>query len=242
MTGAVILAAGFGTRLAPLTDNTPKPLIEVGGRPVIDHLVDRLCEVDGLDRIVVVANDVHVDAWEPWRSGQHESVRLVSNGVTRSEDRRGAIADLALGLAELDPAAPALVVAGDNLLDEDLGAHLRRALADDRPYVLCRDLGDHVPPGRFGEITTDETDTVTRFREKPNAPESPLAATCTYVFPHASDADVATYLADDGHIDSPGAFIGWLSSRRPVGASRLTGRYFDIGSHDTLAEARAAFD
>ena len=241
MTGAVILAAGFGTRLAPLTDHTPKPLIDVGGRAVVDHLVDRLVEIDDLDRVVVVASDAHPDAWRSWQAAQPATVHVVSNGVTRIEDRRGAIADLALGLDELDPSAPALVVAGDNLLDEDLGAHLRKALAEDRPAVLCRDLGDDVPPGRFGEITVDDSDTVTGFREKPEHPESPLAATCTYVFPRASDADVATYLTDNGQVDSPGGFIAWLSAQRPVGASRLTGRYFDIGNHETLAEARAAF-
>ena len=241
MTGAVILAAGFGTRLAPLTDHTPKPLIDVGGRPVIDHLVSRLQAVDDLDRIIVVASDVHPDAWARWEKRQSEMVQVITNGVTGFKDRRGAIADLGLGLAELDPGAPALVVAGDNLLDEDLGHHLRKALARDRPAVLCRDLGDDVPPGRFGEITVDDSDTVIRFREKPEHPESPLAATCTYVFPRASDADVATYLTDNGQVDSPGGFIAWLSAQRPVGASRLTGRYFDIGNHETLAEARAAF-
>lgn len=241
MTGAVILAAGFGTRLAPLTDHTPKPLLEIGGRAVVDHLVARLLEVNGLDRIIVVANDVHPGVWTSWQSRQPSEVRVVTNGVTRPQDRRGAIADLALGLAELDPLAPALVVAGDNLLDEDLGAHLAHAEADGRPVVLCRDLGDDVPPGRFGEITVDDSDTVVRFREKPGQPESPLAATCTYVFPRASDADVETYLAADGNADSPGGFIAWLSAQRPVGASRLTGRYFDIGNHETLAEARAAF-
>lgn len=241
MTGALILAAGFGTRLAPLTDQVPKPLVRVGGRAVVDHIVDRLRAVESLDRIIVITNDLHRDQWLTWAATQPPEIRLLTNGVSAYADRRGAVADLALGLAELDADDAALVVAGDNLLDEDLGAHLDRARAEDRPLVLCRDLGSDVPPGRFGEIAADADGTVRRFREKPERPESPLVATCTYVFPTAADADVDGYLAAGGAADSAGGFIGWLAGRRTVGASRLTGRYFDIGSLDTLAQARAAF-
>lgn len=239
--GAVLLAAGFGTRLAPLTDRTPKPLLHVGATPVASHLVKRLGDIDGLNHVVVVVNDRHLEQWEGWRKSQPSAlhVRVVSNGVVDHTDRLGAVADLATAVAHLD-VDWIVVVAGDNLLDEALGPHVDAAVASGHPVVLCRDLGKNVPPGRFGEVTVDDTGIITRFREKPNDPQSPLAATCTYVLPGAISTELANYL-EGGDADSPGGFVEWLAERRSVRARSLTGRYFDIGNHQTLAEARAAY-
>jgi len=241
--GAVILAAGFGTRLGSLTEYTPKPLLRVGGRPVISHLVDRLTEVPDLERIVVVVNDRHPDAWHAWRSTTDVGIdlELVSNGVVDNDHRRGAVADLALAVSRLDETAWTMVLAGDNLIDEPLAPHVELAIERGHPVVLCRDLGDDVPPGRFGEITVDDDDIVTRFREKPARPESPYAATCTYLLAPGAKAAIAEYLRG-GEPDSPGEFVAWLAMRRPVIARPLTGRYFDIGDPVTLADARAAYD
>ena len=240
--GAIILAAGFGTRLSPLTDHTPKPLLAVGGKPVVSHLVERLREVDGLTQVIVVVNDRHLDQWHDWRNllPASPNVRIVSNGVITDQDRVGAVADLAIAVTHLE-VDWFVVVAGDNLLDESLQPHINAAIGSGHPLVLCRDLGHDVPPGRFGEITINETGIITRFREKPDDPQSPLAATCTYVLPGEIVREVASYL-DGGDADSPGNFVGWLATRRPVLARTLTGRYFDIGNHQTLGEARAAYD
>lgn len=245
--GAIILAAGFGTRLAPLTDHTPKPLLMVGESPVASHLVERLSEVDGLDQVVVVVNDCHLDQWQHWqeRLPATPAVQVMSNGVTSNEARLGAVADLALGTNWLITnewtADWVIVLAGDNLLDEPLQPHLDAAIQSDHPVVLCRDLGDDVPPGRFGEITTDDTGIITRFREKPADPESPLAATCSYVLPATATVAIAEFLRSGGNADSPGVFVGWLSSRQPVLARPIIGTYHDIGNHETLAQARAFY-
>ena len=239
--GAVILAAGFGTRLAPLTDHTPKPLLEVGGRPVVSHLVGLIQAVDADAPIVVVANDQHPEPWRRWQHQQGPTVVVCSNGVTAVDDRLGAVADLARGVQALPSVDQVLVLAGDNLILESLQPHLDAARADGDPIVLCRDLGDDVPPGRFGEITVDDVDRVVRFREKPADPSSPLAATCTYVLPGSTArTDLAEYLTT-GDADSPGSFVAWLAARRTVRARTLTGDYFDIGNHETLADARARF-
>jgi len=241
--GAVILAAGFGTRLAPLTDNTPKPLLTVGGRPVISHLVDLLSTIDHLTEIVVVVNGRHPTQWQHWQAdvAATPKVHVVSNGVTSEQARVGAVADLATAVGALGAVDTIVVLAGDNLIDEPLQPHVDAAVATGHPIVLCRDLGDAVPGGRFGEITTDDTGMITRFREKPEQPESPLAATCSYVLPGSVGRELASYLTE-GNPDSPGSFVAWLAAKQPVVARRLTGRYFDIGNHETLASARAAFD
>ena len=241
--GAVILAAGFGTRLAPLTDHTPKPLLDVGGRPVATHLVDLLRAVDGVNEVVVVVNEVHPNQWRSWAEDFTGAVvpRIVSNGVTSGAERLGAVADMRLAIAELDSVDRIIVLAGDNLIEEDLAPHVEAASTSGNAQVLCRDLGADVPPGRFGEITTDDDGVITRFREKPDDPESPLAATCTYVLP----GDALTLLDDylgHGNVDSPGSFVAWLAAHTPVCARVLRGRYFDIGNHETLTAARAAYN
>ena len=245
--GAVILAAGFGTRLAPLTDHTPKPLLVVGEHPVASHLLARLRELPELTDVVVVVNDRHLEQWRTWQRELHEQLRvhILSNGVTDNDERPGAVADLALATSELKKTNPGadwcVVLAGDNLLDEALGPHVAAAVAAERPVVLCRDLGTDVPGGRFGEITVDASHVITRFREKPATPESPLAATCSYVLPASAVVSIDDFLGSGGDPDSPGSFIGWLASRRPVLARTITGQYHDIGNHETLAAARAFY-
>lgn len=235
-----MLAAGFGTRLAPLTDTTPKPLLMVGDKPVAGHLADRLREVSALKALTVVVNNQHPEQWQDWANTQpaEPPVSIVATGATSSHNRNGAVADLARAVDATPTCDWLIVVAGDNLLDESLQPHLDVAIKSSVPVVLCRDLGESVPPGRFGEITVDGSNTVIGFREKPTDPQSPLAATCTYVLPGTIATDLAEYLAG-GDVDSPGRFIGWLAQARRVQARRLTGRYFDIGNHKTLAEARA---
>lgn len=251
--GAVVLAAGFGTRLAPLTDSIPKPLLEVGGTPVVSRITTLLRAVPGMISIAVVVNDAHLPQWHAWQADQPSmpELHLVPNGVTDVADAPGAVADMHRGLAAGSRGAATeaptvwLVIAGDNLVDEPLGHHVDLARSSDAAVVLCRNLGGAVPPGRFGEITVDDSGTVVGFREKPDDPTSPLVSTCTYVLPADAPALVRTFLegteAHGGH-DSPGQFVAWLAARRRVVASELTGPYFDIGNLETLAAAQNAYD
>lgn len=212
----------------------------MGHKPVVTHLLERLAAVTNLNEVVVVVNDQHPSLWQQWQATipPEPVVTVVSNGVVSEADRLGAVTDLATAVAAIDNADFIVVVAGDNLIDESLQAHVDAAIERNQPIVMCRDLGTEVPPGRFGEITIDDAGVVTRFREKPSHPESPLAATCTYVLPGAVANELAEYLVD-GDADSPGSFIAWLAERTPVTARPLQGRYFDIGNHETLAAARS---
>lgn len=243
----VVLAAGFATRLYPLTRDRAKPLLDVGGRAVLSHVLDRAAALNGVAGCVVVTNARFHDQFVEWRA-QYESdvpISLLNDGATENENRLGGIADLALGLQEAQrqcPGADVLVLAGDNLIEEDLSeflAYFRRLRA---PLLLCRRISGGIPPSRHGEVLVDSTGRVTRFREKPADPESELAATCFYFLPADTTPQLERYLASGGDSDAPGHFLAWLVPQREVHARVLKGRTFDIGNLESLERARIEYD
>jgi len=242
----IALAAGFATRLFPLTRDRAKPLLEVGGRAVLSRLLDRVLEVPEITEVVVVANHRFHGQFTAWREGYRASVpiRLIDDGTTCDEDKLGAIADLELAVRSLGPEAAGedlLVVAGDNLLDFDLRPHAASFARDRRPLLLLRELEGPLPPARYNEVRVDDRGRVIDFREKPADPRVPLVAICLYFLPSAAGEWLREYLAQGGNPDAPGYFIEWLVGRTPVRAERFAGGWFDIGNLETLEAARAAF-
>ena len=240
---ALLLAAGFATRLHPLTLDCPKPLLEVGGQPVLDSLLDRIWPLPGLTGVVLVTNERFHDHFARWAAARAfpVPVQLVNDGARTNEERRGGVRDLALGFAAADPDEDVLVAGGDNLLGfplEPLHAEFRRRGC---PVLLARKIPGRVPPGRHGEVRIDAAGRITAFREKPRDPATHLVATCIYAFPPAVRKLLDAYLAEGGEPDAPGHFLGWLCARTPVHAVVAEGPYFDIGSPETLEAARRAF-
>ncbi len=248
----VLLAAGFGTRMYPLTELVAKPLLEVAGRPVLTHLMDRVAALDGADgvsisEVIVVANQRFASDLEAWAASDAVvaasiPITVVNTGAEAADLRNGAVADLLQAMRTTDFEAPSrwLVLAGDNLWGHQLTDYL--SAVGEGNAVVCRDLGDDVPARRFGEVTADVDGRIIGFREKPEQPTSPLVATCTYLLDANAPAQIERYLRTGGDADSPGTFIGWLSQQVPVRALVMTGDYWDIGSFDTLDQARAEFD
>lgn len=215
---AVVLAAGFATRMYPLTRDRAKPLLEVGGRPVLDWILDQLpCE-----EVTVVVN--HRFACD------FEGYPIVDNGVAREEDRRGAVADMVLGWGRGD----VLVAAGDTLLDTDFAAGLELFSRTRCPVLFTREAG----PGqsRYNEVVLEDG-VVVRFTEKPARPRHPVRAMCLYLFPHETLALARLYLERGGNPDAPGHFLEWLCARTTVRATPFLGRSHDVGSLQGLREA-----
>lgn len=240
----LLLCAGFATRLYPLTRDRAKPLLEVGGRPVLDHLMERLAGIE-LERGVLVHNARFAEDFRAWAATEPAPVPLetIDDGALDDEHKLGGIADLALGLRRLEqlaPGRPVLVLAGDNLIEFPLAPHAERFRVHEEPLVLARELEELPPPRRYGEITADAEGRVLRFREKPERPESRLAATCLYFLPAGILGEVETYLGEGGDPDAPGHFVGWLSRRRTVRVSPFTGTLWDIGDRASLDACRRA--
>jgi glucose-1-phosphate thymidylyltransferase len=226
---ALILAAGYATRLRPLTDDFPKGLLPVGGRPMVDWIVDNIREA-GIDDIALVTNARFAAMFEDWADG----VAIVDDGSTTNDDRLGAIGDIQfVGLDD-----DALVVAGDNLFDYALSELVAFWEAKGRASaVAVHDVGDRALAKRYGIVDVDADDRIVSFVEKPDDPPSTLAATATYLYSREHLRLVDAYLDEGNNPDQPGNFVAWLHRREPVYAFRFAGGWYDVGDHAQLLEA-----
>ena len=243
---AVILAAGFGTRLYPLTSQTAKPLLEVGGKKVLDHILERILEVGGIDEVILVSNGRFHDDFVCWAGAQTAElpIQVVNDGVTEDARRLGGVADMALGVEAAlgtDPDHDLLVLAGDNILGFALDLFLTRYAEERSPLILSRWFEGEVPPKRYGEVETNETGEVTSFVEKPAQPRTQLVAVALYAVPPAVRGWLSCYLAAGNDPDGLGHFITWLVSETRVRAATAGGPIFDIGNFESLEAARRAF-
>jgi glucose-1-phosphate thymidylyltransferase len=239
---AVILAAGYATRLYPLTLDRPKALLDVGGRPMVEHLLQQLQGVEGLDGTYLVTNSKFAGAFRDWATGwAGTEVRIVDDGTADEETKLGAIGDLELTIREAAIDDDLIVLAGDNLFSESLAPFGEFARQTDAPVLGVYDVGDLDAVRRYNAIELDEDDRLTFFEEKPEQPRSTLTGIALYFYPRRSLGLVRGYLAAGNNPDQPGRLVQWLYRREPVYAWRVPGRWYDIGSAETLAEADRAF-
>lgn len=238
---AIFLAAGFATRLHPLTLHRAKPLLEVGGAPMLTRILRQVERAGTVDDGVVVSNARFFADFTAWAEGTRARLPLqvVDDGATSDATRRGAVADLELALRHAPTAfAPDgyLVLACDNLFDFELDHLVGRFAASGRGQLVVREVPAPVPPGKYSEVLLDG-ERVVRFREKPLDPQGNLSAIAVYLLPRELPALVRTYLASGGNPDAPGHLLAWLSTRMPLDAVRLDGRFLDIGTPADLAAA-----
>lgn len=222
----VLLCAGYGTRLSPLTDKVPKALLPIGGRPLLDHVVERIPgRVDG---IVVVVNHRFFGLFEEWRARLGRPVMLVDNGTVSVRESPGALKDLSLGLAAVDD--DVIVLAGDTLFDFSLDGPALLAGRTGRAVIVVKAVADRREiAGRYGCVSVDAQGAVTSFAEKPAVPASDLAATPFYVFNRAQLPLVKEVLASSGR-KNMGDLIAALVSRTVVLAWRMPGERYDVGT------------
>ena len=245
---ALLLAAGYATRLYPLTLNTPKPLLPVAGKPIAGYMVEQLAEVAAIQRLLVVTNHRFAPHFEAWArgNGSRFAIEVVDDGTDTNETRLGAIGDVAFTLAGHPELAhePLFVLGGDNLVDFRLGD-----LVDDfterggRSTVICLTReADPAQLRRSGVVTLGDDNRVVGFVEKPADPPSDLTCPPFYVYPPAALGLIGDYLAAGESPDAPGNFIAWLHTRAPVYGHVFEQRRYDVGTPETYAEACRLFE
>ncbi len=239
---AVILAGGFATRLHPLTLDRAKPLLEVAGRPAVEHILERLFPLveKGLTRIVVVSSEKFAEDFRFTLTGPYPiPVEICSNGTMKPDEKLGAIGDIHFGAKHVTPGVPFFVLAGDNLFDFSL-EEVQRAYEEKSLVVLHRvKTLEEVKP--YNNLRLDGTGRILTFFEKPEKPFSKIFATCIYLFPPHVLNRLEEYLAEGRDPDKAGDFIRWLSQHESVQTVVGNGTWFDIGSVEALKQAEEYF-
>lgn len=241
----LVLAAGYATRLKPLTDKTAKPLLPVASRPMIDHVLGKFADSSAIDQIFVVTNHRYADDFRAWAAehggsfGQKPLV-VVDDGTTSNDDRLGAIGDMDFVIRTSHIDDDLIVVAGDNLFSDSLSGFVEQAQKRG-VLVGVYDVGSLVEIRKYNNLGLDEEGRITHFEEKPVSPTSTLTAIALYHYPRAVVPKVAAYLASGGNPDQPGRFVQWLYPQLPCFTYRVHGIWLDIGSHETYDEAQRLF-
>jgi glucose-1-phosphate thymidylyltransferase len=238
---AIVLAGGYATRLYPLTRDRPKHLLEVGGRPILELLLERL-PLEDLDTVYVVTNAKFAERFREWAESYPTDVVVIDDGTTSEDDRLGAIGDLQLAIDSESLDDDLIVAAGDSLFTERLDDFARFGRERGAAAIAVYDVGDLAAMRRLSSIGVDSDSRLVSFEEKPDEPESTLAGIALYFYPRATLPFVGRYLADGNNPDQPGRLIEWLYRRTPVYAWRVPGQWFDIGTPETLAEAEQLFE
>ena len=241
---AVVLCAGFATRMHPLTERFPKPLLPVADRPVIDYLMDQLLALPRLSTVYIVTNARFFDHFLRWRKSWRRShpggapaVEITNDGAAADENRLGACADLQLVLNQIDERSPVLVSAGDNIYRFALKPLWESFLQGGCHRVVALPETDENRLKKTGVLQLDEDDRVLRLEEKPRRPASHWICPPLYFFRDSVKTQLDTYLDASPNADAPGHFIAYLCRREPVYAFRMTSSRLDIGSIDSYREA-----
>lgn len=238
----LILAAGYATRLYPLTLNRAKPLLIVGGKPIIEWLVDNLAGISDLETIYVVTNNKFAADFQFWSQSYQKrhpefNFKIVNDGSTSDDDKLGAIGDINFVVTQENLSqASLLVAAGDNLFANSLADFVAYARTTE-VTVAVYDVGDIEAIKKYGNISVDAEGIITRFEEKPQKPRGTLAAVALYFYSPAVLSLLKTYLGAGNNADQPGRFVQWLYTRKAVKTFQIKGQWLDIGSKETLENA-----
>ena len=242
---ALILAAGYATRLYPLTKKYPKPLLEVKGRPIINYIIEKIGLVSGIDEIYIVTNSKFISDFRKWAKTvkSPKKITLVDDLTKDNQDRLGAIGDIQFVINKKKIRDDLLVVGGDNLFSGSLQGFLDAAKKNIAPTGLgLYRLKRKNDASRYGVVKLDKLKRVISFMEKPKHPESNLVAMCLYYIAKNYLNLINVYLHEEKRkTDATGSYIAWLKDKVDVYGYVFSGSWFDIGDYQYLNSAKENF-
>jgi len=246
----IILAAGYGTRLYPLTLNTPKALLDVGGKTILERVLIDALSIDICDSACIVSNHKFYQSFCDWVERHTDNglylgkkVHVVDDMTTSNETRLGAIGDIHFAVDKLGMDDDLLVLGSDNLFGFDLRYFIDFAVSKSPSASLALyDVKDLKNASLYGiAIIDDAKKEIIDFQEKPENPKSTLAATAIYYYPRIKIASLNEYMKSGLVKDAPGNFVKWLNTKEKVYGYVFTEKWYDIGDIASLEKANEEF-
>ena len=232
---ALILAAGYGTRMQAITGDIPKALIQLGEQTILDRLMQRLTPLQV--ECTLVTNEKYFDQFSQWLSASGYSITLLNNGTRDAEERLGAVGDICFALNHMAADDDLLIVAADTLFDFPLSGLVDAFRASSSGVVAVRHNPDREDLRRRGVAEVDDEWRVVGFTEKPDEPASEWASAPLYILPQQLLVEPERYVADGGNPDAPGFLMEYLTARYPFRAWQMAGDIMDVGNPDSYAAA-----
>ena len=237
----LILAAGYATRLYPLTENFPKPLLCVGEKTILDWLVDDIDTSDAVDEYVVISNHKYAHHFESWAKEKSQTITVVDDGTDTNETRLGAVKDIQYAIEKLGLDDDMLVIAGDNVLDFSLTRFIDYAKSKNTSCVMRYFEPDGKKLLKTGVVTIDDNDKIINMTEKSPTPATHWCCPPFYYYTK-NDAKLVKKGIESGcGTDAPGSYIAWLCNQTDVHAMEMPGRRFDIGNLESYEKVKAEY-
>ena len=236
----LILAAGYATRLYPLTENFPKPLLEVQGKTILDWLIDDMETAGAVDEYIVISNHKFAHHFEKW-AATRKNITVLDDGTMTNETRLGAVKDIQFAIEKLALQDDMLVIAGDNLLTFSLTCFIRYAQAKKASCTMRYYENNWERLLKTGVVTMDESDRILRMTEKSPNPETHWACPAFYYYTREDAALVKKGIEAGCGTDAPGSYLAWLCTQTPVYAMEMPGSRYDIGNLETYEKAQTEY-
>ena len=237
----LILAAGYATRLYPLTENFPKPLLKVGEKTILDWLIDDISECGEVDEFIIISNHKYAPHFEKYAKEREGKITVIDDGTETNEGRLGAVRDVAFAIDKLSLDSDMLVIAGDNVLDFSLCKFIEYAKEKNATCVMRYYEKDEARLRKCGVISLTDNDKIEFMEEKPSEPKSHWCCPPFYYYSKSDAGRVNEGIAAGCGTDAPGSYIAWLAKNTTVYAMEMPGKRYDIGNLESYEKVKKEY-
>ena len=237
----LILAAGYATRLYPLTENFPKPLLTVGEKTILDWLIDDIDAAGLVDEYVVISNHKYAHHFDDWAKTKTQKITVVDDGTSSNETRLGAVRDIQYAIDTLSIDDDMLVIAGDNVLDFSLTKFVSYAKDKNTSCIMRYFEASEKKLQKCGVVSIDANDLITDMEEKPECPKSNWCCPPFYYYTKEDAKLVKVGIESGCGVDAPGSYIAWLCKQTKVHAMEMPGKRYDIGNLESYEKVKSEY-